>query len=70
MKKDHLLIVFSAVLIAMFICTTSLCMGYVKSIVKYNDAKAYINRLENDFPDYIDVSAESDEYINYYNTND
>ena len=26
----------------------------------------YINALESDFPDYIDVTAEGDEYHRYY----
>ena len=29
-------------------------------------AAAYINDLENDFPDYIDVTAEGDSYCDYY----
>lgn len=30
-------------------------------------ASAYIDRLETDYPDYLDVSAESDEYSEWYN---
>lgn len=29
-------------------------------------AAAYIDRLETDFPEYLDVSAEGDEYVDYY----
>lgn len=29
-------------------------------------ADDYINALESDFPDYIDVTAEGDEYHRYY----
>lgn len=30
-------------------------------------ASNYINRLETDYPDYIDTSAEGDEYTEWYN---
>ena len=29
-------------------------------------ASAYIDRLETDYPDYLDTSAESDEYSEWY----
>lgn len=32
-----------------------------------NKAKAYINDLENDFPEYIDTTSGGDAYSNYYN---
>ena len=32
-----------------------------------NDAKRYINRLEEDFPEYIDTTSGTDEYSEYYN---
>lgn len=66
MKKDHLFLVFIGIVIAMFICVCSIAYEYTQFSVKYNAAKAYIERLESDFPDYIDVSAESDEYSIYY----
>lgn len=31
-----------------------------------NAAHNYINRLESDFPEYIDTTSGSDEYSNYY----
>lgn len=67
MKKDHLFLVFIGIVIAMFICTCSMAYNYSRYSVNYKAAKEYIKRLESDFPDYIDVSAESDEYFNYYN---
>lgn len=47
-----------------------ICLVLIAQINIYhnrlNDAKAYINRLEQDFTDYLDTSAESDEYCNWY----
>lgn len=47
-----------------------ICLVLIAQINIYHnrleDAKAYINRLEQDFPDYLDTSAESDEYFNWY----
>ena len=31
-----------------------------------NAAHNYINKLESDFPEYIDTTSGSDEYSNYY----
>lgn len=47
-----------------------ICLVLIAQINIYHnrleDAKAYINRLEQDFTDYLDTSAESDEYYNWY----
>lgn len=47
-----------------------ICLVLIAQINIYHnrldDARAYINRLEQDFTDYLDVSAESDEYCNWY----
>mgnify|MGYP003295399819 CR=1 FL=1 len=67
MKKDHLFLVFIGIVIAMFICMCSIVKDYVHISVKYEKAVNYINALEADFPDYIDITAESDEYYEYYN---
>lgn len=32
-----------------------------------NDAERYIERLESDFPEYIDTTSGTDEYSEYYN---
>ena len=32
-----------------------------------NAAHNYINRLESDFPEYIDTTSGTDEFSNYYN---
>lgn len=58
MKK--IVIVLAGATFALAIC---LCQVSIKLI----QADRYIQRLEQDFPDYIDTSAESDEYTNYYN---
>jgi hypothetical protein len=33
---------------------------------RLDTAAAYIDALETDFPEYLDVTAEGDEYIDYY----
>lgn len=47
-----------------------ICLVLIAQINIYHnrleDARAYINRLEQDFPEYLDTSAESDEYFNWY----
>lgn len=47
-----------------------ICLVLIAQINIYHnrlvDARAYINRLEQDFPEYLDTSAESDEYCNWY----
>jgi hypothetical protein len=58
MKK--VILVLAGATLALAIC---LCQVSIKLI----QADRYINRLEQDYPDYIDTSAESDEYTNYYN---
>lgn len=35
--------------------------------VRYDAASNYINDLENDFPEYIDVTTGHDSYSEYYN---
>lgn len=58
MKK--LILVLAGATVALAIC---LCQVSIKLI----QADRYIQRLEQDYPDFIDTSAESDEYTNYYN---
>lgn len=58
MKK--IVLVLAGATLALAIC---LCQVSIKLI----QADRYIQRLEQDYPDYIDTSAESDEYTDYYN---
>jgi len=58
MKKIVLVLAGATVALAICLCQVS---------VKLIQADRYIQRLEQDYPDYIDTSAESDEYTNYYN---
>lgn len=69
MKKQHLFLVFIGIFVAMFICFCSMASNYVEAITKYDSAKSYIERLEADFPQFIDITSGSDEYSNYYNNN-
>ena len=47
-----------------------ICLVLIAQINIYHnrldDAANYIQRLEQDFPDYLDVSAESEEYAIWY----
>ena len=47
--------------------TLALAICLYQVSIKLIQADRYIQRLEQDYPDYIDTSAESDEYTNYYN---
>lgn len=48
-----------AALIAAIICVVILKC-------QLNDAERYIERLESDFPEYIDTTSGTDEYSEYY----
>lgn len=43
---------------------TGICIHQKNTI---NKAKTYINDLENDFPDYIDITSGRDSYSEWYN---
>ena len=58
MKKIILILAGATVALAICLCQVS---------VKLIQADRYINRLEADFPNYIDVSTGGDEYADYYN---
>ena len=58
MRKIILILAGATIALAICLCQVS---------IKLIQADRYINRLEQDYPDYIDTSAESDEYTNYYN---
>lgn len=44
-----------------------LIIGVSHLFVKLYKADQYIQALETDFPDYIDITAENDAYYEYYN---
>jgi hypothetical protein len=58
MKKVVLILAGATFALAICLCQVS---------IRLIQADRYIQRLEQDFPDYIDTSAESDEYTDYYN---
>ena len=58
MRKIVLILASTTLALAICLCQVS---------IKLIQADRYIQRLEQDYPDYIDTSAESDEYSNYYN---
>ena len=38
----------------------------IEELIALHKAQAYIEALENDFPDYLDTTAENDAYLDYY----
>lgn len=58
MKKVVLILAGATIALAICLCQVS---------IKLIQADRYIQRLEQDYPDYIDTSAESNEYTDYYN---
>ena len=59
MNKNIIIIVLSLLLIGA--CIT---LNHVTN--RLDVASAYIDRLETDYPDYLDTSAESDECTEWY----
>ena len=43
-----------------------LTLAGFETLQNFHKAQDYINALEKDFPEYIDITAETDAYINYY----
>ena len=61
--EEFINILYKVMFIALFIALL------ITSIVlksNLNKAEKYINRLEQDFPEYIDVTSSTDEYSDYY----
>jgi hypothetical protein len=52
-----------AILLILLGVLASICIDLTDTIEK---AKSYINDLEEDFPEYIDITAERDSYTEYY----
>ena len=59
--EEFMNILYKAMFIALFI---TILISTVVLRIKLDKAEKYINRLEQDFPEYIDVST--DEYSDYY----
>ena len=55
---------FIAVLLLLVGVLAGICINQNDTI---NKAKAYINDLEKDFPEFIDTTSGGDAYSNYYN---
>ena len=43
-----------------------LTLAGFETLQNFHKAQDYINALEKDFPEYIDITPETDAYINYY----
>ena len=61
--KEALNILFKVMFIVLFI---TIFISTVVLKIKLDKAEKYINRLEQDFPEYIDVTSSTDEYLDYY----
>ena len=61
--EEFMNILYKVMFIALFITIT---ISTVVLRIKLDKAEKYINRLEQDFPEYIDVTASTDEYLDYY----
>lgn len=59
MNKNIIIVVLSLLLVGA-------CVALNHVTNRLDAASAYIDRLETDYPDYIDTSAESDEYFEWY----
>ena len=59
MNKNIIIIVLSVLLIGA-------CVALNHVTNRLDAAAVYIDALETDFPEYLDVTAEGDEYIDYY----
>ena len=61
--EEFMNMLYKVIFVALFI-TLLITSIVLKS--NLNKAKKYINRLEQDFPEYIDVTSSTDEYSDYY----
>ena len=61
--EEFMDILYKVMFVALFI---SLVITSFRLKSDLDKAKKYINRLEQDFPEYIDVTASTDEYSDYY----
>ena len=57
--KNLIIFVLSVLLIGLAVACNHLAN-------RLDAASAYIERLESDYPDYLDTSAEGDEYLEWY----
>ena len=53
-------------IIMLLLMVIVLTLAGFETLQNFNKAQDYINALEKDFPEYIDITAETDAYINYY----
>lgn len=61
--EEFMNILYKVMFIALFITIT---ISTVVLRIKLDKAEKYINRLEQDFPEYIDTTSGTDEYNEYY----
>lgn len=61
--EEFMNMLYKVIFVALFI-TLLITSIVLKS--NLNKAEKYINRLEQDFPEYIDVTSSTDEYLDYY----
>lgn len=56
--ENTIILLLFVVIVLLFYC--------IKQQTIINNAENYINDLEEDFPEYIDITAERDSYTKYY----
>lgn len=61
--EEFMNILYKVMFIALFITIT---ISTIVLRIKLDKAEKYINRLEQDFPEYIDTTSGTDEYNEYY----
>ena len=54
------------IIFALLVLIGGLAIVSIEELITLHAAQAYIEALENDFPDYLDTTAENDAYLDYY----
>lgn len=61
--NEFMQLIYKGLVIAALIALT---ISVIILKCQLNDAEKYIERLESDFPEYIDTTSGTDEYSEYY----
>lgn len=66
MKKNIIIVVLIIVIIALFTSLRSMSGRAAYWMNRSEAAESYIKALEQDFPDYADITSGTDAYSEYY----
>lgn len=61
-----LIIMKNIIIVVLSVLLVAACVGLQYTTSRLDIATRYIDRLENDNPDFLDTSAEGDEYMEWY----